>query len=133
MTAVFLGPLPLLSIILCMIDGILRRHNIDVFVSFTISTGILALIANQHSVIGKIYLGCGLLALILRFMSFIRFNKKNKDNNNNNEEIQMHQIVVPAVRETNNNDQNNNRQLLSTPNTPSTIYEEDDEDDYYTD
>lgn len=133
MTAVFLGPLPLLSIILCMIDAILRRHNIDVFVSFTISTGILTLIANCHSVIGKIYLGCGLLAFILRLMSFIRFNKKNKDNTNTNEEIQMHQIVVPVVRESHNNDQNNNRQLLSTPNTPSTIYEEDDEDDYYTD
>lgn len=129
MTAVFLGPLPLISIILCMIDAILRRHNIDVFVSFTISTGILTLIANKHSIIGKIYLGCGLLALILRFMSFIRFNKKVKDNLNNNEDIQMHQIVVPVVRETNSNHQNNDRQLLSTP---TTIYEEEDEDDYYT-
>jgi hypothetical protein len=129
MTAVFLGPLPLISIILCMIDAILRRHNIDVFVSFTISTGILTLIANKHSIIGKIYLGCGLLAFILRLMSFIRFNKKVKDNLNNNEDIQMHQIVVPVVRETNSNHQNNDRQLLSTP---TTIYEEEDEDDYYT-
>jgi len=92
-----LGPFALYCIFVLIIDGILRRHNIDAFISFTISTGILLLMNDRSSVIGKIYIGGGCTAFLLRLIGFIRFNDKNNKNGLDQGDIQLQNIIIPNV------------------------------------
>ena len=135
-TLMILGPGALYCIFVLVIDGILRRHNVDVFISFTISTGILLLINDRSSVIGQIYVGSGCTAFLLRLLGFIQFNDKNNKNGLNQGDVNLQNIIIPNVIQEPPRIASKKPEKVSERTKINTIYETpgsdgEDEENYY--